>query len=67
MSPYHPNDMAYGIRLVEVKYPYIRSMHIYRDHSEYDPSESPEDPDPWEMPINKGVPHLLRYDLICPA
>ncbi|GMN38171.1 hypothetical protein TIFTF001_007409 [Ficus carica] len=60
MSPYHPNGRAHGIRLVEVKYPYTRSMSTCRDHSECDPSGSPEDPDPWEMPINKEVPHSLR-------
>ncbi|GMN42139.1 hypothetical protein TIFTF001_011354 [Ficus carica] len=43
--------MACGIRLVEVKYPYTRSMSTRWDHSEYDPSRSPEHPDSWETPI----------------
>ncbi|GMN60130.1 hypothetical protein TIFTF001_029234 [Ficus carica] len=39
-------------------------MSTRQDHSEYDSSGSPEYPDPWETPINRGVPHSLRYGLI---
>ncbi|GMN58444.1 hypothetical protein TIFTF001_027544 [Ficus carica] len=54
---------ARGIRLVEVKYPYIRSMFTLHDYSEYDSSRSPEHPDPWETHINRGVHHSLMYGL----
>ncbi|GMN71940.1 hypothetical protein TIFTF001_055200, partial [Ficus carica] len=59
--PHHPNSRARGTRIVEVKYPYIRSMFTHWDHSEYDPSGSTKDPNLWEIPINKGVPHYLRH------
>ncbi|GMN48646.1 hypothetical protein TIFTF001_017825 [Ficus carica] len=51
---------ARGICLVEVKYLYAWSMPTRWDYSEYYPSGSPENPNPWEMPINRGVPHSLR-------
>ncbi|GMN51404.1 hypothetical protein TIFTF001_020559 [Ficus carica] len=61
-----PDIRAHGIRLVEIKYSHTRSMSTYRDHSEHDPSRSPEDLNPWETPINRRVPHPLRYPIGVP-
>ncbi|GMN63409.1 hypothetical protein TIFTF001_032499 [Ficus carica] len=36
-------------------------MSTRQDHSKYNPSRSPKHPNPWEMPINRGVHHSLRH------
>ena len=62
-APCHLIDGACDICLVEVKYPYTRRMSTRRDHSEYNPSGSPEHLDPWETAISREVPHSLSYKL----
>ncbi|GMN60235.1 hypothetical protein TIFTF001_029313 [Ficus carica] len=39
-------------------------MSTHRDHSEYNPSRLPENPNQWEIPINRGISHSLRYGLV---
>ncbi|GMN58778.1 hypothetical protein TIFTF001_027879 [Ficus carica] len=45
VPPHHPTSRARDIHLVEVKYSYTQRMSTSWDHSEYDPSRSPECPD----------------------
>ncbi|GMN59489.1 hypothetical protein TIFTF001_028584 [Ficus carica] len=60
VSLHHPHGKTRGIRQVEIKYLHAWSMPTRRDHSEYDPSRSPENPNSQEMLINRGVTHSLR-------
>lgn len=62
--PYHSNSTTCDTRIVKVKYLYIRSISTHRDHSEHNPLASTKDSNPWETPINRWVPHYLRYRLI---
>ncbi|GMN46244.1 hypothetical protein TIFTF001_015418 [Ficus carica] len=52
---------ACGTRSVEVRHQYTLSMFTHRDHSEYNPSRSPEHPDPYVMPINRGLASPFKY------